>query len=444
MANEDPTIGAAAPPSAAAPPTAATPRRRAVRFFRFGAIVVTVAVVAGAIGWAAAGGIFQVTADQPGGSGRGSGSGGQGSGEPGQPGQTQRPTVEPTATPTPPLGGTELYGYLPYWQMNDRIAAYLEQVPVSTLALFSVSPGNNGWLRTGEIGYRRITGDRGRGLIADAHARDQRVELVVTSFGWELNDRMFGVDPAAEIRRERAVAGLLALVAELDVDGLNVDVEGVSGDISVGYASFLADLASGLTSVNPRATLSVATTASHGGAILARAAIAAGAHRVFLMGYEYHWSGSGPGASSPISNRDPGIDLRWSIADYVTVGVPRDRLLLGLPLYGMSWPVAGPDRANVVLGKGRVWIPSNNAATLTAPGFSAAFDPYEITDYFVVREGDAWRATYYDSPRSLRPKLELARSQGLAGGGFWALGYDYGLPGYLDLMKDFRAGRVGS
>ena len=43
---------------------------------------------------------------------------------------------------------------------------------------------------------------------------------------------------------------------------------------------------------------------------------------------------------------------------------------------------------------------------------------------------------------TLRPKLALARDEGLAGGGFWALGYDRGLPGYEDLMADFVAGSI--
>ena len=50
--------------------------------------------------------------------------------------------------------------------------------------------------------------------------------------------------------------------------------------------------------------------------------------------------------------------------------------------------------------------------------------------------------TYYDSPATLRAKLALARDQGLAGGGFWAIGYERGLPGYVKLMQDFRAGNV--
>jgi hypothetical protein len=58
-----------------------------------------------------------------------------------------------------------------------------------------------------------------------------------------------------------------------------------------------------------------------------------------------------------------------------------------------------------------------------------------------VPAGKAWRAVYYDTPRSLRPKLGLANSLGLAGAGFWALGYERGLPDYTALIGDFRAGR---
>lgn len=349
----------------------------------------------------------------------------------------------PAPTATPPTGGTELYGYLPYWQMNDAVAAYLERVPVTTLALFSVTTTSSGGLKRNETGYARITGARGRGLIADAHRRGQRVELVYTSFGYRANANLFGDDPKAQRRRARAALELANLASVLGVDGVNVDIELIDGDLGDGYGLFLLDLGSRLRAANPNATLSVASTAGPVGASLARAAVAGGVDRVFLMGYDYHWSGSVAGASSPINSRSGNLDLDWSIASYVNRGVPRDRIVLGLPLYGMSWPVTGPGWSADVTGTGVTWIPSQHADVLLAPGFEPAFDQQEVVDYFVVLRGLNWVATYYDSPRSLRPKLELARSQGLAGAGFWALGYERGLPGYVELMAAFRAGRVG-
>ena len=54
----------------------------------------------------------------------------------------------------------------------------------------------------------------------------------------------------------------------------------------------------------------------------------------------------------------------------------------------------------------------------------------------------SWHAVYYDSPRSLTPKLALADERGLAGAGFWAIGYERGLPGYTELIAAFRGGQA--
>jgi hypothetical protein len=51
-----------------------------------------------------------------------------------------------------------------------------------------------------------------------------------------------------------------------------------------------------------------------------------------------------------------------------------------------------------------------------------------------------WTAIYVDSPATLAPKLGLANERGLAGSGFWAIGYERGLPGYAELMREFVEG----
>jgi len=367
---------------------------------------------------------------------------------------------------TPKLGGTELYGYLPYWQMTPSMASYLAMVPVSSLELFSVAAGDNGGLLVKQTGYRRITGALGAQIIREAHARGQRVELVFTSFGFDRNDRLFGrTDLAGRAGGDRGGPGadngppeiaagaarwlrtareLLALAHRIGADGINVDVELIGGDAFEGYTSFLAALRGGLDAMPAQAQLSVATMGSSAGADLAVAAIAAGVDRVFLMGYDYHWSGSNPGASAPIDRLDGTSTLRWSIATYLANGVPADKIILGLPLFGMSWPVATADRYAVGTGKGANWIPALHAAMLTKAAFLPYHDLLEETEFAATRDasGGGWHAIFYDSPRTLRPKLLLAREARFAGAGFWAIGYERGLPGYLELMGDFRGGRV--
>jgi len=418
--------------------------------------------------------------------------------------------------------GTELYGYLPYWEMNSTMADYLADVPLTDLELFSVSAGKNGELHKSEVGYKRITGAIGTRLISGAHARGQRVQLVFTSFTFEKNTPFFGrssldsIDDQRSVQEQATPAGaaaepwrrtakeLVDLATKLGVDGIDVDVELIRGDSYEGYTAFLADLRGRLDAAIPGAKLTVATMANRAGADLARAAIAGGFDRVFLMGYDYHWSGSDPGASAPIARLDDGLSLVSSIKAYADAGVPPAKTLLGLPLFGMSWTVATPSPFAPRLESGVNWVPSNHVAQLTAPGFESWFDWPETVEFIAnpiapqtspgtsaapgaspvpggsvdpgvppapdasiapdasLAPGESlapgaslapgvsapppdsttWQAIFYDSPRTLRPKLALAVSRGFAGAGFWAIGYERGLPGYIELMADFRAGLV--
>jgi hypothetical protein len=416
------------------------------------------------------------------------------------------------------VGGTELYGYLPYWEMSSSMATYLASVPLTTIELFTVSPHSNGRLDTKTLGYQRITGAIGAQIIAEAHARGQRVELVFSSFGLDRNTRLFGssnptpmprgpvgsVDhpDAAASDGPTAAAGkaateLAALAIRLGVDGVNLDVELIPVASFDGYGAFVRELRRELSaSGGARVRLSAATTASQGGATLAGVAIASGVDRIFLMGYDYHWSGSDPGGSAPIDRLDGGASLRWSMALYHQAAVPANRIILGLPLFGMSWPTASSDRYAPSVGRGTVWTPTKHQRLLNGPGFVSHLDPLEVSEFLSepdvassplpgsspgtfpgtypsasslpdpdgsagpssavpggsgaipgttalpVAGSTLWRAIFYDSPRTLRAKLALARAAGYAGAGFWAIGYEKGVSGYLPLMADFVRGSI--
>jgi spore germination protein YaaH len=104
--------------------------------------------------------------------------------------------------------------------------------------------------------------------------------------------------------------------------------------------------------------------------------------------------------------------------------------------------MTGPDRTAFVVGTGVAWIPNKHLDLLLDSSFMPSRDPLEQAEFFSVPDGAEWLLTYYDSPATLRPKLALARDSGLAGAGFWALGYERGLPGYTKLMAAFRDGKV--
>ena len=255
---------------------------------------------------------------------------------------------------------------------------------------------------------------------------------------------------------------LVGLVQEIGVDGINVDVEAIPIDLVPAYGAFVGRLRTTLRQRVPEAQLSVATQGNEIGAAMAVVAAAAGADRIFLMGYDYRTAGTQPGASAPIDRMDgQEKDLLWSLDLYATLGVPSEKLLLGLPLFGVMWPVVAPGFLAPSSGRGDAWVPRRNLGVFENPTFSPTYEPTESVEFYTVptafaADGStssvspspaspiptAWDAVYYDSPRSLTPKLRLADDRGLAGAGFWAIGYERGLPGYTEMIAAFRAGRL--
>ncbi len=355
------------------------------------------------------------------------------------PGETASSAAVAALPSVRPVPGHELYAFVPYWEIDGTIAAHLVDSEATTIALFSVTSGTDGTLDTKQNGYRRITDPIGRRIIKDAHARHRRVDVTYTSFGTDRNARLFA-DAALQ---GRVIASIAALKSSLHADGVAVDVEQID-DLDVpAYAGFVGRLRAALREADPQATVTVATTPGAQGAAIAAAVNLAGADRIFLMGYDYRTADNQPGASSPLARTDGDPrTLTWSLDLYAALGVPSTRLLLGLPLYGIAWPVVSPDLGAPATGQGSVWIPRQNLATLHDRSAKPVIDRVEDVAFLAVPDGSGWQGIYYDTPATLGPKLALANDRGLAGAGLWALGYDRGLPGYGTVLADFRAGRL--
>jgi spore germination protein YaaH len=341
------------------------------------------------------------------------------------------------APASPPVPGHEVYGYVPYWEMDAQLPAHVAATDLTTLALFSVTQRPDGSIDPDENGFRAVEGEIGRRLLDEAHARGTRVELVWSSFGSDRN-RGFFEDRAAQ---DRWIGVLTAFALERGFDGVNVDVEGLPAELVPAYGGVVGRLREALQAGSAAAQVSVATGAGPLGAAMAAAAAGNGADRIFLMGYDYRTAASDPGATAPLDRIDGEKDLAWSLDSYALVGVPADRTILGLPLYGLTWPVLGPAAGSQAVARGEAWIPRRHAAHLLGAGFAPTRDEREQVEFFALGEGTRWDAVYYDSPATLRPKLDLANERGLAGAGFWAIGYERGLPDYTTLIEEFRAGR---
>lgn len=361
------------------------------------------------------------------------------------------PSVAPSPVPTPKH---ELFGYVPYWIMNTATADYLKSVPLTTLALYSVTNKRDGTLDTSQLGYKRINGAIGKRMIREAHDRKIAVQLTFTSFNDARNQRLFGPDSGP--LQDKVVASLVRFADDHDFDGISVDVERIDPSLVPSYGVFVGKLVEAYKAANSKGTVSAATTSGPTGASMAVLAVQGGADRIFLMAYDYHYAQSDVGASAPLARRDGAErDVPWSMDLYASMGVPVEQTILGLPLYGMRWRVQGPELGASRLGDGAIWVPAVNPKFLADPPMPPQLDPIEMVEFYSVpptvtpvpgdsRATAGWQAIYVDSPRTLTPKMVLADDRGYAGAGFWAIGFERGQPGYLDMMQAFRAGKLTS
>ncbi|MFF2920945.1 glycoside hydrolase family 18 protein [Streptomyces celluloflavus] len=181
---------------------------------------------------------------------------------------------------------------------------------------------------------------------------------------------------------------------------------------------------------NSLVTAAITADASDGGKM--EAADYAGAAQYVdwynAMTYDYFggWDAKGPTAPhSPLSAYDgipkAGFNSTDTITKLKTLGVPADKLLLGIGFYGRGWQGVTQDAPG-------------GTATGPAPGtYEAGIDDYKVikdrcpatgkvggTAY--AKCGDQWWS--YDTPETIGTKMAFKDAQGLGGTFFWELSGD--------------------
>lgn len=357
-----------------------------------------------------------------------------------------------------PLADQEVYGFLPYWEL-DTAAASIDLKRLTTLAWFGVEASARGEL-VRSIVAGHVTGWSGwidpgfRTLMADAQAAGVRVVLTVERFSWSNADakktRKLLRSPDA---RAALVADITAELASSGADGVNLDFEPLPSEVRDQFSCFARELRTAFEASRPGLQITFDLV---GGAVDSYdvAALTAddAADAAFVMGYDYR-TGSSPDAGSIAPLDDPGsADLRRSVAAAVALTAP-DRVILGLPWYARAWTTVSR-KAGAATRSGTQlpgpWIPFYDDAIAQAEQSGRQYDPVGVsawTAYVLRKPGcarcpEAWRQLWYDDVDSFRTKVEFALGEGLRGVGVWALGYTGTLPDLWSVLHIVTGGLV--
>lgn len=230
--------------------------------------------------------------------------------------------------------------------------------------------------------------------------------------------------------RDRHVVALVDLVLREDLAGLDVDYEELTGADRAVFSAFLARLGPALRAHGRVLAVDVFAKDSDEGydqRNLAQdyAAIGRAADQVRLMAYDWHWETSAPGPVAP-------VDWVRRVVAHAVTQVPRSKLVLGVPTYGYDWPepsgepaqVASWARADALASAHRA--PVRWSTTAQSPSLAYVDD--------AGRSHELW----FEDSRSTAAKLQVARSEHLAGVYLWLVGdVDAGT---WPLLEAYRSG----
>jgi chitinase len=151
-----------------------------------------------------------------------------------------------------------------------------------------------------------------------------------------------------------------------------------------------------------------------------------------LMTYDLHGSwDQKTGINSPLYSRDQ-LSVDACVNFWISKGCPREKLIVGMPLYGRSFTLSNPSNHNIgqpaTTGRAGNFIPSasgflpyNEICTdVKHNGWTRVFAQIEKAPY--AYKGNQWVG--YDDLESIKLKLDYVLVNQLGGAMFWSIETD--------------------
>lgn len=303
-----------------------------------------------------------------------------------------------------------IFGYHPYWS-GSKWQNYNFEL-LTTIAYFSAEANSNGDLS--ELhGWPKID------LINKAHENGVEVVLVVTLF--DKNDLEILLKSSEN--RSRLINNLVYQVKIGNADGVNIDFEAFPASQKSNLVTFVKDLRKALRNEISHAKVTLATPAIDWNNAWDFNALADESDGLFIMGYDYHWTGSSnAGPVSPLKGGS--YNVTNTVDTYLlTTGNNAEKIILGIPYYGYEWPTSSSEKGASTTASGTSVIYAD--AEKNIKSYDRKWDNESETPWYKY-QNNGWYQTWYDDSLSLSKKYDLAVSKNLGGIGMWALGYDDG------------------
>jgi len=318
-----------------------------------------------------------------------------------------------------------VFGWFPYWGGTTYLN--YDWSLLSDMSFFGYDVDPNTGNATSTHGW--ATSD----AVDSALANGVRVNLCVVLFA---NHATFLTNPTA---RQTLITNLINLVQSRNANGVNIDFEGVPSGQSANFTSFMIDLCTQMHAAISGSQVSIALYSVDWGNLYNEPVLNQYVDLFIIIGYDYYYGGSAQaGPTDPLYSFSTGYNycVSRSISYYLSQGISRNKLVLGVPYYGEEWPTVDNSIPSNTTGTGnsatyKTIMNNSNGYYTTKHWNNASFTPY-----YTYQVGAQWWECFADDDFSLGKRYDVVNQQNIAGIGIWALGYDDGYSGLWNKIEE--------
>lgn len=230
---------------------------------------------------------------------------------------------------------------------------------------------------------------------------------------------------SSSANRRHLIEGLMAQVDTYGLDGINIDFEKVKKDSGIHFVQFLRELS--IETRKRGVVLSVDNyVPSEYTAHYNRKEQGIVADYLIIMGYDEHYVGGGEaGSNASIGFVESGITNTKEV-------VPADKIINAVPFYTRVWESGadGLKASTLTMASQKDWIAKSGVTPVWIDEVCQNYAEYES-------DGTIYQC-WLEDVESLRVKLEVMKTQEIAGVASWKLGIED--PAVWDAIAEYVAG----
>lgn len=329
-------------------------------------------------------------------------------------------------------------GFLPHWQINNSINIE----GLTEIIYFSLNVTSDGHIaRIADPGNIKWENDNATALKNRIRSLNKKFTLTVAAQNNDVIESFLD----EETFQNNLVTDVASEIENNNLDGINLDIEyvGLPDDkYRSKFVTFVKKFTSALRKTKPDIFLSIDVypTAIRKPKLFDIARLAPYFNRMIVMSYDYYTpTAKTAGPTSPIfgyKEKNYYYDAKTAFAAFSEI-VPKEKLVMGIPLYGYEWPVekgSKPLSRNLAepydgVGVGIVSIKRAQKEKQFNDPEKCSFDKPSQQPWCFWTEADGEeRQAWFENEKSVLAKIKFASDLNLAGTAFWALGYADELP----------------